>query len=370
MPLEIRLIRDSEYRAVNDFFNKTRSINLPAKKAIREYAKFCWEFLDCTDRKAIFAGAWDLEDIDNPVLSGIQGIIIHKMISSDGKSYLAAKGEDALIEINALMKFKNSDILKALCALLVEECRKRSVVYLWGFNNLPATYKRLGFVTPFKSFNGVLVLNPVKTYKNIITLKAEHNAISKFKIAFLTVSSYLYSLKKAFIPSLENDYQITRCLDDNTDLFRRAAAPGRLFTLLQDSDYMKWRISENPYAVKYRSWQLRDRQNNLHAQVICSILDNAAFIEQILFDHKLEMTSLNFLLKKIIRSLKNEKVIVVRYMGFRNNELNKKEMDVLKKLGFAFSGNGEWFTYKPLTDDPAITPDTIYLSRIYKQGRT
>lgn len=370
MPLDIRLIQDSEHRSVNDFYNKTRNLNGPLKKTTREYSEFCWEFINGPEREAIYAGAWETEDGKEPAIVGIQCVIIHKMISSAGNCFLAAKGEDTLIDINALIKYKKTDILKELSILLIGECRKKGIEFMWGLNNLPATYRRLGFETPFKSFNRILVLDPFRACKNIITLRSEQTAMGKIKIATLSGLSYLYSVKKNLILSQKKNYHMNAEISDNTQLFQRAASDGPLFFMAQDKEYLKWRISENPYAVKYRSFQLFDPAGILKAQVICSIHNDVAFIEQTLFDRDLDRKVVNFLFKKIVRSLKREAVCLVRYTGFRHNSLNKRELALFENMGFVPTGKGEWFTFKQLSDHPVITPETIYLSRMYKQGRT
>lgn len=157
-------------------------------------------------------------------------------------------------------------------------------------------------------------------------------------------------------------------IDDNTDLFRRAAHPYELFFLHQDHAFLKWRTRDNPCPVKFKSFQLIDHDNILQAQVICSVNNNVAFIEQTLFDARLKKSHVNFLLKKVIRSLKDENICMVRYAGFNNNILNRREMALLKHAGFVFTGKGEWYTYKKLTDNCTINPENIYLSRLYKQG--
>jgi len=48
--------------------------------------------------------------------------------------------------------------------------------------------------------------------------------------------------------------------------------------------------------------------------------------------------------------------------------LNNREIKLLKNIGFVFTGKGEWFTFKKLTDNSIINPENIYLSRLYKQG--
>jgi hypothetical protein len=120
MPLEIRLIKDTEYKAVNDFFNITPNLNSPAKKIVRDYNEFCWEFINGPSGKAIYAAAWDIEEGKEPVIVGIQCMIPLKMISADGKSFLTAKGEDTLIDIRAQIKFKQTDILRELYTILFE----------------------------------------------------------------------------------------------------------------------------------------------------------------------------------------------------------------------------------------------------------
>jgi hypothetical protein len=71
----------------------------------------------------------------------------------------------------------------------------------------------------------------------------------------------------------------------------------------------------------------------------------------------------------MVKFLKNELIFLVRYTGTKNNTLNRREMELLRKMGFVLTGTGEWFTFKPLSDNSVINPDNIYLSHLYKQGR-
>jgi hypothetical protein len=368
MALKIRLINDSEFKTAIDFHNNTRNLNGTAMKVMRGAQEFCWEFLNGPNRKAIYACAWDIED-GKEVLIGTQCMIIHRMISADGKMILAAKGEDTLIEINALLKFKKTDILKELNTFLTETCRNRGVEYLWGFNRLPATYRRLGYKIPFKSFNTVLVLDPVKTWHYLLKLRSEHTVWGKLKIATLTGLSYVYSLKRIFIKTWNKDFHINSEINENTHLFKGSAYPDQLFYLVQDQEYLRWRIRDNPYPAKYKFFQLLDHDNTVKAQIICSLNKDVAYIEQILFANDLKRKSINVLLKSMVKFLKNELIFLVRYTGTKNNTLNRREMELLRKMGFVLTGTGEWFTFKPLSDNSVINPDNIYLSHLYKQGR-
>ena len=157
-------------------------------------------------------------------------------------------------------------------------------------------------------------------------------------------------------------------MTENIDLFQRAAKQDDLFILFQDSRYFQWRILENPYPVKYRSFQLFDDKNMLQAQVICSVNGDSAFIEQVLFDRNLKMRFVHFLLKKAIRALNDEHIPLIRYIGFNNNVLNIIEMNALKKLGFFPTGKGEQVNFINLSKDHRTITENVYLSRLYKQG--
>ncbi|HTA61389.1 MAG TPA: hypothetical protein VK835_02995 [Bacteroidia bacterium] len=367
MPLEIRLLKELEYRAVNDFYNTTTNIDRAAPKTARTYNEFCWEFIHCTKGKAIYAGAWEIEKEKEPVLVGVICVIILKMLDEGGSQILTAKGEAALIDFKAFLKHKKTDILKELFAVLIAECRSQGVEFLWGFNNIPATYKRLGFENPFKSFYGIIVLKPFKAYKNIALLKETNTVWGKLKIIALTGLARLFSLKKMFIVSRKNKYTINFELDENKTLFANASRTDKLVFLVQDKDFFNRRILENPHPINYKSYQLFDN-TTLVAQVICSVKDDVAFIEQTLFDKKLSKKNIYYLLKYVLQSLQNENVCLVRYMGFKNNPLNLKEMNCLKSLGLILTGKGEWFTFKNLSDESLIKPENIYFSRMYKQG--
>lgn len=367
MPLDIRLLTDSEYQAVNDFYNNTSHINRPAPATARSFSEFCWEFVNCPNGKVVYAGAWETEDGKQPVLVGVQCIAILTMINGEGKPIKTAKGEATLIDVKALIKYKKTDILKELLAVLMEDCQGKGIEFLWGLNNIPASYKRLGFEIPFKSYHGILILNPFKAYKNIASLKSKNT--DRFKIALFSGLSYVFfSLKKMNVSSHKRNYHINLELNENETLFKNADLSGKLMFLSQDADYMRWRISENPYPMKYKSYQLRDADNVLMAQVICSIQKDVAFIEQTLFDKKLNKNVICFLLKNILCALKSEGACLVRCTSFKQNYLNQKEMKLLKYMGFIYTGKGDWFTFKNLSDNSFTKPENIYLSRMYKQG--
>ena len=368
MTLEIRLIKDSEYEAVNDFFNNARSVDHHYQKTKRLYEHFTWEFLNGPAGKAIYAIA--IENESESKIVGIQCAIPVKMISLDGKSVLSAKGEDTIVDIRAQIKNRKIDIVKELYLLIFKECQKNGIDYIWGFNSVLATFKRLNFDFPFKSSYGVLVLRPIKAYENIVKLNSKNTNLDKVKIAALTVISYFISFRKYLIFSKNKNYKINFELNDNIDLFKRASIKDKqLFFLFQDDEYLKWRITENPYPISYKSFQVLNEGNILKMQVICSINNDVAFIEQILFDKNLNKSVVYYLLKKIIKIIYNEKICLIRYSGFSNNIINKNEKNIIKNIGFVFTKKGEQFVCKNLSDNSILNPYNIFLSRLYKQGR-
>jgi hypothetical protein len=260
------------------------------------------------------------------------------------------------------------DILKELLNILIQECHKNGVEFLWGFNNIPASYRRLGFETPYKSHHGILVLNPFLAFKKISSLKLNNNPVANVKTLLYSGLAYIVSMKKLFIFSERNNYHFNCELNDNTTLFKNAVFPDKFVFLIQDDDYLNWKISKNPYDITYRTFQLLDENKHLVAQVICSVQKDTAFIVQTLFDKKINRKARLYLLKKIITVLQKESVCMVRYTGFTSNKLNSNEMELLKGLGFIFTGKGEWFTFKKLLANSSITPENIYLSRMFKQG--
>jgi hypothetical protein len=368
MPLEVRLISDADHKAINDFFNHARHVDRQMKQQERKFDEFSWEFIHGPCGKAIYAVALDAEEGKETRIAGIQAVIPFVMVTAGGRSILTAKGEDTLIDIRAQLKYKNKDILRELYDLLFEECRRKNITLVWGFNTAYASYKRLGFDHAVRSYYGALVLKPFRAYKNYLCRKNRNERSGNLRMASLLVFAFLFSLKRFFIRSHPGNFLINTELNENTGLFKRAAGPHDLFYIKQDDEYLKWRISENPYPVKYRSYQLMDADHVLRAQLICSINKNEAFVEQLLFDEELDSKVVFCLLKEMIRKMRKDNLCIIRNIGFQNNAVSRKEMSTLKKLGFVYSGKGEQVSMVSLAGDPEIGMDHIYLSRLYKQG--
>ena len=295
-----------------------------------------------------------------PAINQLQENFKGKILFEDNMDLIAS-------ELDIYLARKKTDILKELFHILIADCRTKGMEFLWGFNNIPASYKRLGFENTFKSFHGIIVLKPFKAYKNIASLKATNTLWGKLKIGTLSGLAYLFSMKRKFIVSQKNNYTVNFELNENKTLFQNASSPDKLTFLSQDKEFLNWRISENPHPIEYKSYQFFDK-DILVAQVICSKKEDVAYIEQTLFDKKLTKKTIHYLLKYVLRALQNENICLVRFTGFKNNNLNRREISLLKNVGLILTGKGEWFTFKSLSDNSPVNPENIYFSRLYKQG--
>jgi hypothetical protein len=71
-------------------------------------------------------------------------------------------------------------------------------------------------------------------------------------------------------------------------------------------------------------------------------------------------------IKEIINS---HDVSIIRFAGFKHNDINKAEIGFLKKLGFVFINKGINFVIKKL-GNYELNHNSIFLSRLYTQGIT
>lgn len=158
MALEIRLLKDDEHPDVVDFFNSAKNIDHKEQKDFRTLERFNWEFINGPSGPAIYVVAVDTEDALHPKIVGTQCVIPLLMLSSKKEEIYTAKGEDTLIDIKSLKKYRNRDILKEMYSLIYDECIKRDIKLIWGFTNIPATFKRVGFDAPIYANNAVIIV--------------------------------------------------------------------------------------------------------------------------------------------------------------------------------------------------------------------
>ena len=368
MALEIRLLKDDEYPQVVDFYNKAQNIGHKGQKTWRTLERFKWEFVDCPMGKAIYAVAIEKEGSTDKVV-GVQCAIPFMFKSAKNEAVLTAKGEDSLLDISLFRKYRNRDILKEMYNFLFEECIKHNIKLIWGFNNIPSTLKRVGFDVPFFAKNAVMVLKPFTSYKYLSSLNSNNTGKDKFKIVALSIMSTIYGYKRIFISNHLKKYTCSDRTKENFELFCDAVPDNsKYYFLNQDSEFIKWRVIDNPTNIIYKTKQWFDTNGNLVAEIIYSYYNGLAYIEQMLFNNGLpDKIKLKFI-KKIIEELVSVKSFIIRFAGFENTTISKHEIYLLRKAGFIFAKRGAAFVIKPLTGENTINPNELMLSRLYFQS--
>jgi hypothetical protein len=371
MALEIRLLKDDEYPLVVDFFNTAKNIDHRNQKDLRSVDRFEWEFINCPFGKAIYVVAIENEEGADPKIKGTQCAIPYILKTSANETIYTAKGEDSLIDIALFRKYKKRDILREMYDLLFSECIKQNIKLIWGFTNMPATFQRIGFATPFTTKNAIYVLKPTLGYSYLVSLNQHNTYKEKFKIFVLTVLSKLYGLRGLLIPKPTKKVICSERITENAGLFMNSVPEKEKYCFINQNDtYFKWRTVDNPSKIKYYTKQFSDRNNNLIGEIVYSNNKGIAYIEQMLFDYKLpEKTKLQFI-KKIVAELIHDNAIIIRFAGFENNLVSKTEIKLLKKVGFIFAKKGASFVIKSLAQEAVELPEAnnFLLSRLYFQG--
>jgi hypothetical protein len=368
MALEIRLLKNNEHVDVVDFFNNARNIDHKEQKDFRTLERFEWEFVNGPGGPAVYVIAVENEDPLHPTIVGTQCAIPLIMTSSGKEEIYTAKGEDTLIDIRALKKYRNRDLLKEMYTLLFEECTKRGIQLIWGFTHIPATFQRVGFSSPIFATNAVMVIKPLPAYKYLSALNPHNTAKDKFKILGLSILSTMYGKKGVLAGKIPKEYACTDRTRANMELFYNAVPNNETYYFLkQDDQYTKWRIVDNSSDISYRTKQLFDGNKLLIAEIIYSHSKGIAYIEQMLFSHHLADTIRLGFIRKVISELQLGKSSIIRFVGFENNSIGKREARLLKKAGFIFAKRGASFVIKSLTENK-IDVDSLLLSRLYFQG--
>jgi hypothetical protein len=369
MSLEIRLLKDNEYSDIVHFFNNARNIDHKEQNDFRTLERFRWEFVEGPAGPAIYIVAVDMDDVSKPKIIGTQCAIPFYMLSSCNERVLTAKSEDTLLDIASLKKYKGRDIVKEMYHVLFQECTKAGIRFIWGFTNVVATFKRLGFEIPFHTKNAVLTIRPIQAYSYLSRLNANNTRKDKFKILVLSYLSSLYGLKKAFLTALPSGYRLVDRETINTTLFFSFGTEKPTYYMLeQDDAYMKWRLWDNPSDIGYKTKQLINKQGQLMAEMVYSNCNGITYIEQMLFHAQLnDHVKLSFI-KETICDMVKDKSAIIRFVGLETNKINMHEIGLLKKVGFIFAKKGAGFVLKQLNPDFLIDATNIILSRLYFQG--
>lgn len=359
MSIEIKILTDLKDPAINNYYNKFHNDN-------RTNEAFNWEFCQTPSSPSIYIHAFE----ENNEIIGAISVLFFEMINGAGGKILTGKPEDVMVDIFSSIKHRKIDILKKLYETLEKECIRRNVILLWGFTYADTSFKRLGFQSTFTSNNGVFVLNPIKSYNYLATLNKENELTDLLKIYILAWISYFNRLRIWFSSSKVNGNLVIDDIGDHEDLiFRHLEYKAEFYTLNQDKEYINWRLNNNPYNIKYKSIALRNHDQAKLAEVIYSLHEEVAYLEQIIYDKSLNDKQVVRFLKRAISIVSKNNISIIRFMGFRINIYNKMEIRFLKRLGFVFTKKGIPFIFKKLSDNlGSLNSKDLFISRLYTQG--
>ena len=162
MRINIRLMDESEIPFVNEVYNS-------AYGNIRPDDFFIWEFINCPWGKAIYVIAEDLDRVGNKII-GTQSAI--PIVMTDGmRQVLTAKSEDTFVH----PEYRGHKLFDRMYELLIEECKKAGINYIWGFTYARKPFQKLGFTIPFNTVQGLIVQAPFKAYKILSSFNIENN---------------------------------------------------------------------------------------------------------------------------------------------------------------------------------------------------
>jgi hypothetical protein len=350
---------DSDIQAVNDFYSNYHQID-------RDIKKFEWEFHLCPQGKGIYTLAIDNE---SGKILGIQAGIPIELIDNKGNRYLTIKSEDSLIDIDACVRFRKNDVFKELYHFFIQECRKYGILCIWGFTWLENSLSRIGFSVPFKAVQGLLVFNPLMSFRHLSSLNPSNSKSRKFLIGIMVFLSYLIGQRRWINSALPEGLTITESLIPNEMLFQESIpSADQFFFINQDKTYLTWRLQNNPYPIQYRIinfWRI----DHLLGQVILSFQSNGVgYIEQVLFSENLSISIQRNCLRHLLKLFRDSGICLVRSMTFDTNKMCRSVMKILKQTGFLFINHGMSFIFMPLKDDIPIKPERFVLSRLYTQG--
>jgi GNAT superfamily N-acetyltransferase len=355
------LLEESDIDEVNDLYNRTY-------KTERSNEKFRWEFLHAPAGKSIYVVA---KDTALNKIVGTQCVIPIVLSNSKGEKYLTGKSEDTLVDPN----YRGQNIFEKMYALLFDECRKAGIQYVWGFTSALKPFRKLGFETPFEHSQSMWVKSSVDAAEYISALNPANTFSNKLKIRLLAAWAKIRSKKTLWTSNkLPSAYSLKISGSDeqlNLDplLKKMTGEKENYFFIHQDSEYIKWRLSENPYTKKLFHFEFFENKE-LVADFIFNFHKNKTwYLVQMAWNGKLNAETKSAMLKKSLKELcDKEAIAMVRGWNFVHNPANSEEIEILKKAGFVYLNRGISFVWKDISTGEKLDPNHFLLSRMATQG--
>jgi hypothetical protein len=345
-----RLAVDSDIERINDFYNKIYNKN-------RTSEQFNWEFNSAPAGRAIYVIAEEFEKI-----VGTQCAIPYYIITKDNKEILTAKSEDTLVSPN----HRGKHIFDNMYKLLIDECKKNNIAFLWGFTYADKPFKKMGFEIPYKSTMGILAIRPVKAANYFHTVTSNKSFTSYLKILALTH----YSFTKFLCLKISSAKKIILSFEDvalnNSEL--NYLKHDELFGIKLDNKFLNYRINSNAYNSNYKT--VNWIENGILKGSIRYIItkENVGFIIHAHFNKDLSEKESLLFLRNVILKTNLASCCVIRLWGFTHNIQNSNEVLLFKSAQFVFLRRGISFVGLQLDKNKSVPFSNFVLSRMASQG--
>ncbi|MEE8577343.1 MAG: GNAT family N-acetyltransferase [candidate division Zixibacteria bacterium] len=368
--MDIRLIRPGEEAACNDFHNRLYGQQ-------RTMSQWRWEFTENRyDRSQVpFALV-----IDDDRIVGSQAFIPIQMIDRDG-IYWTAKSEATLVDPD----YRGQRLFEKMYNLLFQYAEEHEFSYVWGFTPATKAFTRLDFTVPgvtgqlFQPFSS----RSVTAMFGKLTDSRPSKPLDRVKASALRVGS-----KIAGIASAVRVGMTSRALPAGMEVRtmhepdEQAGACCRRFiekyggtTIYRDSNYLRWRLFDNPYVKSIvRAIYLHDE---LQGWVAYTLGDDGLGY---LVDIFVASDEPRYKPDRLVRTLLLEAVLGTRNMGatgIRGWQVNEHPFDRLVcreacRVGFYHIKRGQPVV---IFNCPASRTrasydqfDDWYVNRIYTEG--
>ncbi len=336
----------------------------------RNRKAFDWEFKKSPAGEAIYIIA---KDVSLNLIVGCQSAIPFYMQKWNGEIFLTGKSEDTLVDPN----YRGMNIFDNMYKLLIGECQKRGITYLWGFTAAKKPFIKLGFELPFSHSQSLLVYNTKQAYKHLSSLNKQNKMLDKAKIFGLVYISKIQNILMR-LKAIKND-KIEYFIDNKfekikeDDLQSLENNENNSFYIIKNKAFLKWRIFENPYAKDTLSIFFKDNDEIISTISFSSNEMGVWFIINEMYLNKLNNKTKKSILLKAIKILQmnfNGDIDLIRNWEFTHNSHGIDLINVKKECGFIFIKRGIPFVWLPINGSNKINLSNINLSRIAAQGMT
>lgn len=359
--IEYSVLKDNEIQELVEFYNSIHN-------SVRDVEKFRWEFFDSSFGPSIYVIARD--KLTNKIV-GSQAAIPIEFVNSEGEILLTAKSEDTIVDPN----YRGLSIFDKMYELLISECKKCKIEYIWGFTSAIKPFKKLGFDFPFVHSQSLLVINLFNSYKYLSSLNLSNSILRKLKIFILTLVSRvkgllissLYSYKKGY------DLEISNTIKDIPDelILQISKYENIWISINRTKGFLQWRITENPYSLGIFYVTIKKESEIYGLFAFSSNTNGVWFLVEEFYKENLSLNERSFLFLKASKLLSKNKafrVDIIRTWDFNHNQNSRNLINSKKNAGFIHLNTGIPFVWLNISNKKNIDVMDLVLSRSASQG--